>query len=138
MIGPNTLIAVRIHNVEYLVSSSNVDYAIFCIDRRDRSCRCDIRRNRKGGHGVNVESGGGDVGCFVFTFSNSRTVMSAGMHLRKTRGRGSYTSQACESCRSRYELVLGYSNYCLRVFRKVKCNGNKPTCAACQKSNLEV
>jgi hypothetical protein len=25
-----------------------------------------------------------------------------------------------------------------RVFRKVKCSGNKPTCAACQKSNLKV
>ena len=46
MIGPNTSIAVRIHNVEYLVSSSNVDYAIFCIDRGDRSCRWDTRRNR--------------------------------------------------------------------------------------------
>jgi hypothetical protein len=56
MIGPNTSIAVRIHIVDvrngYLVSSNIIKGTIFCIDRRDRSCRCDTRQNRIGGHGV--------------------------------------------------------------------------------------
>jgi hypothetical protein len=55
MIVPNTLIAVGIHRVNVcnkcLVSSDGVHGTIFCIDRRDRHCRCDIRRNRIGGHG---------------------------------------------------------------------------------------
>jgi hypothetical protein len=57
-IGSNTLIAVRIHVVYIsnvrLVSSNDVDCAVFRIDRRDRSYWCDTRRIRIEGHGVQL------------------------------------------------------------------------------------
>jgi hypothetical protein len=56
MIGSNTLIAVRIYVVDirnvHLIPANDVDGTILCVDRRDRSRRCDTRRNRIGGHGV--------------------------------------------------------------------------------------
>ena len=54
---PNTLIAVGIYTVvvrnKRLVSSSDVDRAIFCVDRWDHTSRTDSRRHKLGGsHGA--------------------------------------------------------------------------------------